>query len=43
MDSTDDMLRVMRTDEWESLTDKLQGFVQDFSQKVIAGTRGFQI
>jgi len=43
MDSTDDMLRIMHTEEWEQLTEKLQGFVQDYSQKVIAGTRGFQI
>ena len=43
MDSTDDMLRIMHTDEWGELTDRLQGFVKDFSQKVIPGTRGFQI
>lgn len=43
MESSDDMLRVMRTDEWVQLTDKLQGFVLDYSQKVITGTRGFQI
>jgi len=42
-DSTDDLLHIMRTEEWEELTDKLQGFVQDFSQKVIPATRGFQI
>jgi hypothetical protein len=43
MDSTDAMLRVMQTDEWAELTDKLQEFVLDYNQKVIAGTRGFQI
>jgi hypothetical protein len=41
--STEDMLRIMRTEEWSDLTDKLQGFVQNFSQKVIPATRGFQI
>ncbi len=41
--STDDMLQIMHTAEWEQLTDKLQGFVRDFSQKVIPATRGFQI
>ena len=33
----------MQTDDWTQLTDKLQEFVLDYSQKVIAGTRGFQI
>ncbi len=42
-ESTDDMLHIMRTGEWVQLTDKLQGFVRDFSQKVIPATRGFQI
>lgn len=42
-DSADEMLNIMRTDEWLQLTDRLKGFVQDFSQKVIPGTRGFQI
>jgi hypothetical protein len=42
-ESADDMLRMMRTSEWRSLTDRLQEFVVDFSQKVIPATRGFQI
>lgn len=42
-ESTEAMLRIMRTEEWEQLTEKLQTFVQDFSQKVIPATRGFQI
>lgn len=42
-DSTDDMLRIMHMDEWSDLTDKLKGYVQNFSQKVIPATRGFQI
>ena len=42
-ESADDLLHVIRTDEWHSLTDRLQGFVLDFSQKVIPATRGFQI
>lgn len=41
--STEEMLRLMRSDEWMNLTDKLQGFVHNFSQKVIPATRGFQI
>lgn len=42
-ESTEDLLHTMRTAEWHNLTDKLQGFVLDFSQKVIPATRGFQI
>jgi hypothetical protein len=42
-ESADDMLRVMRTTEWRDLTDRLQSYVLDFSQKVIPATRGFQI
>lgn len=42
-ESADDMLRIMRTDQWLDLTGKLQGFVQNFSQKVVPATRGFQI
>ena len=42
-ESSDDLLHVMRTAEWHELTDKLQSFVLDFSQKVIPATRGFQI
>jgi hypothetical protein len=41
--SADDLLRIMRTDEWHKLTEKLQGFVLDYNQKVIPATRGFQI
>ena len=42
-ESSDDLLRIMHTDEWHALTDRLQGYVLDFSQKVIPATRGFQI
>ncbi len=42
-ESTEKMLEIMRTAEWHDLTEKLQGFVEDFSQKVIPATRGFQI
>lgn len=42
-ESADDMLRILRTDQWLDLTGKLQGFVQNFSQKVVPATRGFQI
>jgi|SRR5690606_6243077 hypothetical protein len=42
-ESTDDLLRTLRTTEWHDLTERLQGYVLDFSQKVIPATRGFQI
>jgi hypothetical protein len=42
-ESADDLLRIIRTTEWIDLTGRLQGFVLDFSQKVIPATRGFQI
>ncbi|MCZ2115902.1 MAG: hypothetical protein LC131_19015 [Anaerolineae bacterium] len=42
-ESIEEMLRIMRTAEWFDLTEKLQEFVEDFSQKVIPATRGFQI
>ncbi len=42
-ESADDLLQILRTEEWHQLTEKLQGFVLDFSQKVIPATRGFQI
>jgi hypothetical protein len=43
MPSTEDMLQIIRTTEWSDLTDKLQGYVKNYSQKVIPATRGFQI
>jgi hypothetical protein len=42
-ESTESLLRAMRTTEWHNLTEKLEGYVLDFSQKVIPATRGFQI
>ena len=42
-ESSDHLLRVIHTNEWHELTDRLQGYVLDFSQKVIPATRGFQI
>ena len=42
-ESAEDLLRTLRTEEWHELTDRLLGFVRDFSQKVIPATRGFQI
>lgn len=41
--STEDMLRALRTEEWEHLTEKLQTYVNNYRQKVIPATRGFQI
>jgi hypothetical protein len=42
-DSTDKMQDALSSPGWGQLNDKLQEFVENFSQKVISGTRGFQI
>jgi hypothetical protein len=34
--------QVLRSNEWESLSNQLQDFVQNFSQKVIEAQGGFQ-
>ena len=41
--SKEHMNFALQNDEWETLQDKLQKFVENFSQKVIPATRGFQI
>jgi hypothetical protein len=41
--SADDMRTILRSEEWTYLTEKLQTFVKNYSQKVIPATRGFQI
>lgn len=41
--SKEHMNFALQNDEWETLHDKLQNFVDNFSQKVIPATRGFQI
>jgi hypothetical protein len=41
--SQEHMNFALKNEEWENLHDKLQGYVDNFSQKVIEATRGFQI
>jgi len=41
--SIDDMKKAMKSEEWEMLIEKLNGFVNNFSQKVINATGGFQV
>ena len=41
--SKEHMNYALQNNEWETLHDKLQSFVDNFSQKVIPATRGFQI
>lgn len=41
--SSDQMRLIMRSKDWKHLTDKLEGYVDNFSHKVIHATRGFQI
>lgn len=42
-ESSEIMLRAINSEEWQHLVEKLQTFVQNYSQKVIPATRGFQI
>lgn len=37
------MQTILRSEEWTGLLDKLTKFVDNFDQKVIPATRGFQI
>jgi hypothetical protein len=41
--SVEKMNAMLNSAEWRSLVDKLQDFVDNFSQKVIAATGGFQV
>lgn len=41
--STEEMLRALRSAEWQRLTEKLRGFVDNYRQKVIQASGGFQI
>ncbi len=37
------MTRILHSDEWQTLSESLQGYVENFSIKMIPATRGFQI
>lgn len=37
------MQRILAAEEWLTLTEKLKEYVDDYSEKVIAATRGFQL
>jgi len=41
--SSEHMQFALDSSDWEKMRDKLQGFVNDFSQKVIPAKQGFQI
>ncbi|KAA3665004.1 MAG: hypothetical protein DWQ04_02815 [Chloroflexi bacterium] len=41
--SISEMKTAMKSEEWEMLIDKLNGYVNNFSQKVINATGGFQV
>ncbi len=41
--SVEHMQFALGSDDWKKLLNKLKHFVEDFSQKVIPATRGFQI
>lgn len=41
--SAEEMKQIMRSEEWEKLVAQLQGYVDNFSQKVVNATGGFQV
>lgn len=41
--SVDDMEQALMSDDWSHLRNKLENYVEAFSQKVIEATGGFQI
>ncbi len=41
--SISDMKTALKSEEWEMLTNKLKSYVNNFSQKVINATGGFQV
>ncbi len=41
--TADQMQRILNTEEWLQLTDELQEYVNNFKQKMIPATGGFQI
>lgn len=41
--SVEKMNAVLKSAEWQDLVNKLQDYVDNFSQKVIAATGGFQV
>lgn len=42
-ESPEVMAQALHSDDWHHLVDKLETFVQNYSQKVIRATHGFQI
>lgn len=41
--SMDEMKQVLKSAEWQALVEKLNGYVSNFSKKVVPATHGFQI
>ncbi|MFQ5436437.1 MAG: hypothetical protein ACE5FD_16355 [Anaerolineae bacterium] len=42
-ETAEQMRQVLRSDRWVGLSDKLSDFVDDYSQKIVQATGGFQI
>ncbi len=38
-----DMKKALDSDEWVTLSEKLEGYVKEFSLKIVSATGGFQI
>ena len=41
--TSEQMIEVLHSDDWDQLIDKLREYVLDFNQKVVPATRGFQL
>ena len=39
----DQMQHILDSEDWLAITDKLKQYVDDYSEKVISATRGFQL
>jgi len=42
-ETAEQMRQALRSERWAGLTDKLSDFVDDYSQKIVPATGGFQI
>lgn len=41
--TVEQMKKILNSEQWSSLTEKLKEFVDNFEQKIIPATRGFQL
>lgn len=41
--TVEDMRRILNSDEWDRLTERLNKYVKDYNQKVVSATGGYQV